>query len=47
MTASTEKAKFEFIIAPTLLEVESSHPNQIALWQLEDKLLTIDRDLSP
>ncbi len=32
MTASSEKAKCEFIIAPTLLEVESSHHNQIAIY---------------
>jgi len=32
MTASTEKAKSEFIIAPTLLEVESYHHNQIAIY---------------
>jgi hypothetical protein len=32
LTASTEKAKSEFIIAPTLLEVEGNYPNQIAIY---------------
>jgi hypothetical protein len=32
LTASSEKAKSEFIIAPTLLEVEGRYPEQIAIY---------------
>lgn len=32
LTASSEKAKSEFIIAPTLLEIESHYPEQIAIY---------------
>jgi hypothetical protein len=32
LTASSEKAKSEFIIAPTLLEIEGHYPEQIAIY---------------
>jgi len=41
LTASSKKAKSEFIIAPTLLEVEGHYPEQIAIYS--GKNLDADR----
>ncbi len=46
LTASTEKAKSEFIIAPTLLEVEGNYPNQIAIYSGKNLEVNIADGLS-